>query len=108
MASAEWYMAVGGQQVGPMPEQEVAAGIENGTADGNTLVFTAGMANWTPISAVPQLASHLKVGALTLPPPISGSHRQAHEIDFRIYGDDMQFVEVELDPGEASWPRPAP
>ena len=25
-----------------------------------------------------------------------------HEIDFKIYGDDMQFVEVELDPGEAT------
>jgi uncharacterized protein (TIGR00266 family) len=24
-----------------------------------------------------------------------------HEIDYRIQGDDMQFVEVELDPGEA-------
>src|SRR5256714_2637576 len=24
-----------------------------------------------------------------------------HEIDFKIYGDDMQFVEVELDPQEA-------
>lgn len=24
-----------------------------------------------------------------------------HEIDYRILGDDMQFVEVELDPGEA-------
>jgi len=25
----------------------------------------------------------------------------AHEIDYKIYGDDMQFVEVELDPMEA-------
>ncbi len=25
----------------------------------------------------------------------------AHEIDYKIYGDDMQFVEIELDPGEA-------
>jgi uncharacterized protein (TIGR00266 family) len=25
-----------------------------------------------------------------------------HEIDYKIYGDDMQFVEVELDPGEAT------
>jgi uncharacterized protein (TIGR00266 family) len=25
-----------------------------------------------------------------------------HEIDYRILGDDMQFVEVELDPGEAT------
>jgi hypothetical protein len=24
-----------------------------------------------------------------------------HEIDFQIHGDDMQFVEVELDPAEA-------
>src|SRR6187200_3763597 len=24
-----------------------------------------------------------------------------HEIDYKIYGDDMQFVEVELDPSEA-------
>ncbi len=26
--------------------------------------------------------------------------RRSHEIDYRIYGDDMQFVEIELDPGE--------
>ena len=25
-----------------------------------------------------------------------------HEVDFDIFGDDMQFVEVELDPGEAA------
>ena len=25
-----------------------------------------------------------------------------HEIDYQIHGDDMQFVEVELDPGEAT------
>ncbi len=24
----------------------------------------------------------------------------SHEIDYRLYGDDMQFVEIELDPGE--------
>src|SRR5687767_15837738 len=26
----------------------------------------------------------------------------AHEVDFRIVGSDMQFVEVELDPGESA------
>ena len=25
---------------------------------------------------------------------------KAHEIDYTIYGDDMQFVEIGLDPGE--------
>ncbi|MBD8068545.1 TIGR00266 family protein [Bacillus sp. PS06] len=26
----------------------------------------------------------------------------AHEIDFKLHGDDMQFVEIELDPGESA------
>src|SRR5262245_7925116 len=25
-----------------------------------------------------------------------------HEVDFKIYGDDMQFVEIELDPDEGA------
>lgn len=25
---------------------------------------------------------------------------KSHEIDYKLYGDDMQFVEIELDPGE--------
>ena len=33
-------------------------------------------------------------------PPGSVHPRRAHEIDYRIHGDDMQFVEVDLDPGE--------
>ena len=24
----------------------------------------------------------------------------SHEIDYKIFGDDIQFVEIELDPGE--------
>jgi uncharacterized protein (TIGR00266 family) len=27
---------------------------------------------------------------------------QMHEIDFRVFGEDLQFVELELDPGEAA------
>ncbi|MBN2286091.1 MAG: TIGR00266 family protein [Tissierellales bacterium] len=27
---------------------------------------------------------------------------QAHEVDYKLFGDDMQFVEVELDPGESA------
>src|SRR5215510_12485284 len=27
---------------------------------------------------------------------------QMHEIDYKVYGDDMQFVEIELDPMEAA------
>ena len=54
MSAQQWFMAIGGNQLGPVSEQEVISSIENGTADGNTLVFTAGMTNWTPIAAVPR------------------------------------------------------
>jgi len=37
------------------------------------------------------------------PPPIPGRNENSmHEIDYTIHGDDMQFVEVELDPNEAA------
>lgn len=26
---------------------------------------------------------------------------RAHEVDYKLYGDDLQFVEIELDPGES-------
>jgi uncharacterized protein (TIGR00266 family) len=44
-------------------------------------------------------ASQATPGAFT-PPPAPG--RRAHDIDFQIVGNEMQFVEVELDPGEGA------
>jgi uncharacterized protein (TIGR00266 family) len=35
-------------------------------------------------------------------PPVLRPVNSMHEIDYRIHGDDMQFVEIELDPGEAT------
>ncbi len=102
MANEQWYMALGGQQVGPVGEDEIIRKIQAGTADGNTLVFTGGMSNWTPIKDVPQLAARLGGGApaATAAPPVPA--RQAHEIEFKIHGNEMQFVEVMLDPGESA------
>jgi uncharacterized protein (TIGR00266 family) len=31
---------------------------------------------------------------------LGGEFMNNHDIDYKLYGDDMQFVEVELDPGE--------
>ena len=35
-------------------------------------------------------------------PPVLRPATSMHEIDYRIHGDDMQFVEIGLDPGEAT------
>jgi len=100
MSDAQWFLAVGGHQVGPVSEHEIVSNLQNGSADGETLVFTAGMDNWTKLKDVPRFRDHLKSHA-PVPPPPPPPGRRAHDIDFRIEGEDLQFVEVELDPGES-------
>ena len=39
---------------------------------------------------------------MSQPPPILKPVPAMHEIDYRIHGDDMQYVEIGLDPGEAT------
>lgn len=96
-----WYYAKDGQTVGPMSRAELIRALP--TAEGlQTLVFGPGLTSWTAAAHVGTLAGALGQGeAAGAPPgPPSRGARRAHEIDFEIYGDDMQFVEVELDPGE--------
>lgn len=105
-AGQQWWMAIGGHQVGPVTEEELVGNIRNGSVDASTLVFSAGMTNWTPLREVPSLAQHLHAGTPGAAPgpaaPPTPPGRRAHDIDFRIVGNEMQFVEVELDPGESA------
>ena len=105
MSQQQWFMAIGGHQVGPVSQDDVVTNLRNGTIDGNTLVFSSGMTNWTPLKQVPQLAAFIvnggRAAAAAAPPPIDPG-RRSHEIDFRIVGNEMQFVEVELDAGESA------
>ena len=95
---AQWFMAINDQKVGPVAEEEVVQSIRNGTIDGETLVFTSGMKDWTRLGDVPQFTAHL--GS---PPPLpAGAGRRAHEISYAVRGAEMQFVEIELDPGESA------
>ena len=104
MSQQEWFMAIGGHQVGPVTRDDVVTNIRNGTVDGSTLVFKAGMSNWTPLKDVPDLASFLGGGSAASGGSTAAARagRRAHDIDFRILGSEMQFVEVELDPGESA------
>ena len=100
MSEQQWYTAKDGHQTGPMSEADLVGHIQHGSADGATLVFTAGMSNWTPLADVPQLAAQLADGQVSVPPIPPG--QTAHDIDFTIEGTEMQYVEVELDPGESA------
>jgi uncharacterized protein (TIGR00266 family) len=102
MSQQQWYMAIGGHQVGPVGQDDVVTSLRNGTIDGNTLVFTTGFSNWTPLKDVAQLSSFLNGPRVAAAPPPLVPGRRAHEIDFKIVGSEMQFVEVELDPGESA------
>ena len=103
MSAQQWYMAIGGHQVGPVTADEIIANLRNGSVDAETLVFTAGMASWQKVKDVPAFAPLLSAAAQGAPPPPPmPPGRRAHDIDFVIHGNEMQFVEVELDPGEAA------
>jgi uncharacterized protein (TIGR00266 family) len=104
MADAkEWYVAVSGQSVGPMTAAELAAGFRSGQYNQATLIFRQGMSGWTAAGQVPEVASFLGGTAATgAPASFAGSGRRAHEVDYDIVGSEMQFVEVELDPGEGA------
>jgi uncharacterized protein (TIGR00266 family) len=92
-----WYVAVDGQTVGPMSEAELVDALQAGTYSANTQVYCEGVTEWAPANTVTQLSAH----APPPPPPTQRRGGAADQVDFDIHGEEMQFVEVELDPGES-------
>src|SRR5688500_18719018 len=102
MSAQVWYVAVGGQQQGPLSAAEIIARVRGGQLDRGAHVFTQGMANWEPIASRPEFAEAFAGGtAAPMAPPPAPRTMAAHEIDYEIFGQEMQFVEITLDPGEA-------
>ncbi len=60
-----WHVAVDGRTEGPFTAAQLAAGISQGRISADTLVWTSGMASWSPAGQVPQLAGQFQ----TPPPP---------------------------------------
>lgn len=92
----QWYFSYNGAQSGPL---EHAAAVAQAQRDSNGYCWRAGFAEWVPIAHVAELRQS-EGTAMAAPPPPRGAMR-ADEIDYTIYGEDMQFVEIELDPGES-------
>jgi len=102
---ATWHYIGPNKQQNKTDESELAELVKKGVVTRNTSVWTDGMANWQNAGqALPQLFSGGAAPGAP-PPPIPGTGAggalpHAHEIDYEIFGSDMQIVEVELDPGE--------
>src|SRR3546814_9433672 len=100
---AHWYCSSGSNspRVGPLDDNAAHAHAQQHPED---LCWRDGMAAWKPVGGVLELAPSANVPPPSMPAlPSTGSGRgQADEIDYRIVGGDMQFVEIELDPGESA------
>ena len=91
-----WYYVRDGKTLGPMSQEELEQAISGGDGP-QTLVWGPGVPEWTEARHVVALG----VGqARRAVPPQAPTGRRADEIDYEIFGDDMQFVEVTLDPDE--------
>jgi len=93
-----WYLSYNGQQIGPLDTPQARA---RASSDPNGHAWRDGFTDWLPISEISELSgadTPMPVGA---PPPPARMQR-ADEVDYEIFGQEMQFVEVELDPGESA------
>lgn len=99
--SQQWYMLIGGNQIGPVSAQQVIANIQNGTVQPNTYLYAPGMKDWVAAGQVEFFKQYFGVPSAPVVIP-KAPGRTAHEIDFKVFGEDLQFVEVELDPGESA------
>ncbi len=116
---AEWFLSYHGEQSGPFDESQAQFQISMQGRDG--YAWREGFSDWLPISQVPEFSGGAAPGPAPAPaaavapdapdasaPPEPAARRRtpapvnADEVDYRIVGNEMQFVEIELDPGESA------
>jgi len=54
---ADWFYGKDGTQHGPVSDQEIGELIQSGQIDGTTIIWREGMADWLPLSQVPEFQS---------------------------------------------------
>ena len=94
----QWFFSYNGNQMGPL-DQASAARQAQSSPDG--YCWRAGFAEWVPIKQVMELTGNTGTAMSVGAPPPPALRSTADVIDYKIFGEDMQFVEVELDPGES-------
>lgn len=91
----QWYFSYDGNQLGPFDHSQA---VLQAVANPNGHAWRDGFAQWLLISQIPELTRPTPV--IPSAPPLAPV-RPTDKIDFKIVGTEMQFVEIELDPGES-------
>ena len=92
-----WFVAADGKSLGAFTLQQIISGLASDQYKETALVWRGSLADWQPADSVAELQSGQAAPA---PPPPPASCKEAHEIDYAIFGNEMQFVEIELAPQE--------
>lgn len=93
----EWYLDYDGKQFGPLTLTQARSYIRTNP---NGLAWREGFPEWRPINEITELAVPSGPPVRNVPAP-SVPTRISDEVDYKVFGSEMQFVEVELDPGES-------
>ena len=102
---SQWYFVQPGQSghAGPLDAEQA---FEHVRRHPDALCWRQGLSGWQPARAMPEFAQALERGLPDdmppLPTPAQLAQMRNDDIDYRIVGNDMPFVEVELDPGESA------
>jgi len=94
----QWYLSVDGNQEGPM---DLAQAVAQAKQNPNAFAWRDGFAEWQPVASIGEL-NPTPGAPVPMPPPVTAGGPQSDEIDFKVFGAEMQFVEIELDPGESA------
>jgi len=101
---ATWHYADKNKEQHQVEDSELKAVVESGGISPATPVWKNGMDGWKPAKEVLGDVFAATAGAASAPPSLSNAvasgQIKSHVIDHEIIGDDMQIVEIELDPGE--------
>ena len=103
MSEGIWYVGINGQQQGPLGTQQIVDLIRTGAITQTAYVYGQASPSWTPIAQIATFAPLFAAHAAPPPPPPPGpAPTAADQIDYEVFGEEMQFVEIILDPGEAA------
>jgi uncharacterized protein (TIGR00266 family) len=95
---SQWYFLTGTEQTRSGPFDTTVA-QDFARRNPGALAWREGQSGWQPAASIAELGG--SAAPMHVPPP-PGAGMRADDIEFRIVGHDMQFVEVQLDPGESA------